>query len=196
MVEAEALGKVEMILSREPQKYRGSVVSFPHREIIWSLEHDASPSSYSGPVIILIGRKDSLVDSYKYLISNDVGLKNAYQYPHSSSSSHHIPPAGNASPPMHHMGYSMPPQQQMMSMHYQPYMQPMSDELNAARFKPAEFNAKRLRIGSWEKKSYYSGDLKVKFLYVKKRMVWEILDVFGLTKIEVSLRLFSPVGFI
>ncbi len=61
-----------------------------------------------------------------------------------------------------------------------------AEELNAARFKPAELNVKRLRVGSWEKKSYFAGDLKVKFLYVKKRMVWEILDVFGLTKIEVS----------
>lgn len=68
------------------------MVSYPHREILWSPENDVTPAPY-GVAVVLIGRKESLLDSYRYLISHDVSVKHAYQHP---SHSYPLHPLSNS----------------------------------------------------------------------------------------------------
>jgi hypothetical protein len=115
------------------------MVSYPHRDIIWAADHDVSPTPYGGLAIVLIGRKESLLDSYRYLISHDVSVKNAYQHPtpiHPLSPHHssHSPvplhnSGGQIHPPMSpqpfspHHTFVVPPNQSSMTgaLHYRPY---------------------------------------------------------------------------
>ncbi|KAF6161324.1 hypothetical protein GIB67_009211 [Kingdonia uniflora] len=54
------------------------------------------------------------------------------------------------------------------------------------KLKAANFPAKLLRIGSWERVSKHEGDLVAKCYYAKRKLVWEVLDCGLKSKIEVQ----------
>ncbi|XP_061347537.1 uncharacterized protein LOC133293038 [Gastrolobium bilobum] len=54
------------------------------------------------------------------------------------------------------------------------------------KLKASNFTASLLRIGSWEFKSRYEGDLVAKFYYAKQKLVWEFLGCELKSKIEIQ----------
>ncbi|KAK4269529.1 hypothetical protein QN277_022675 [Acacia crassicarpa] len=54
-----------------------------------------------------------------------------------------------------------------------------------AKLKASNFPASILRIGTWEYKSRYEGDLVAKCYYAKHKLVWEVLDGGLKNKIEI-----------
>lgn len=57
----------------------------------------------------------------------------------------------------------------------------MNDKLKASNFP-----ATSLKMGSWERKSKYEGDLVAKCYYAKRKLVWEILESGLKSKIEIQ----------
>jgi len=54
------------------------------------------------------------------------------------------------------------------------------------KLKPSNFSASKLQIGSWERNSAFSGDVVVKFYYIKKQIVWEVLELGLKSKMEIN----------
>ncbi|CAI9113839.1 OLC1v1014524C1 [Oldenlandia corymbosa var. corymbosa] len=57
---------------------------------------------------------------------------------------------------------------------------------NAEKLKASNFPATVLRIGTWEYKSRYEGDLVAKCYFAKHKLVWEVLDGGLKNKIEIQ----------
>ncbi|KAG9152420.1 hypothetical protein Leryth_015824 [Lithospermum erythrorhizon] len=62
-----------------------------------------------------------------------------------------------------------------------------SSSSSIEKLKASNFTASVLRIGSWEYKSRYEGDLVVKCYFAKHKLVWEVLDGGLKNKIEIQL---------
>jgi len=60
-----------------------------------------------------------------------------------------------------------------------------SQELGG-KLKPSNFTASKLQIGCWERNSAFSGDVVVKFYYIKKQIVWEVLELGLKSKMEIN----------
>jgi len=61
------------------------------------------------------------------------------------------------------------------------------------KLKPSNFTASKLQIGCWERNSAFSGDVVVKFYYIKKQIVWEVLELGLKSKMEIN---FSDIAAI
>nr|DAD38249.1 TPA_asm: hypothetical protein HUJ06_008890 [Nelumbo nucifera] len=59
--------------------------------------------------------------------------------------------------------------------------QPVAEKMKASNF-PASF----IRIGNWERKSKYEGDVVAKCYYGKRKLVWEVLENGLKSKIEIQ----------
>uniref|UniRef100_A0A2C9W1D7 TRF2/HOY1 PH-like domain-containing protein n=1 Tax=Manihot esculenta TaxID=3983 RepID=A0A2C9W1D7_MANES len=61
-----------------------------------------------------------------------------------------------------------------------------SGRVSADKLKASIFSASLLRIGGWEYKSRYEGDLVAKCYFAKRKLVWEVLDGGLKNKIEIQ----------
>nr|DAD28134.1 TPA_asm: hypothetical protein HUJ06_029602 [Nelumbo nucifera] len=59
-------------------------------------------------------------------------------------------------------------------------------QLVAEKMKASNFPASFIRIGNWERKSKYKGDLVAKCYYGKRKLVWEVLENGLKSKIEIQ----------
>ncbi|KAG9150899.1 hypothetical protein Leryth_003027 [Lithospermum erythrorhizon] len=66
------------------------------------------------------------------------------------------------------------------------YHKGASSSSSAEKLKASNFPASVLRIGTWEYKSRYEGDLVAKCYFAKHKLVWEVLDGGLKNKIEVQ----------
>ncbi|KAL2242819.1 UNVERIFIED_CONTAM: hypothetical protein Sindi_0399900 [Sesamum indicum] len=64
--------------------------------------------------------------------------------------------------------------------------QPTGSAASGEKLKAANFPASILRIGTWEYKSRYEGDLVAKCYFAKHKLVWEVLDGGLKNKIEIQ----------
>ncbi|OIW08888.1 hypothetical protein TanjilG_05863 [Lupinus angustifolius] len=61
----------------------------------------------------------------------------------------------------------------------------VSGTIADSKLKASNFPATALKIGTWEYKSKYEGDLVAKFYFAKHKLVWEVLDGCLKNKIEI-----------
>ena len=61
-----------------------------------------------------------------------------------------------------------------------------SSKATADKLKASNFRASILRIGSWEYKPRYEGDLVVKCYFARKKLVWEVIEGGLKRKIEIQ----------